>query len=261
MTKCAQVAGRLVQLAVGRVGRERVERRAERRVLGHVLDDHLRRDQPRAVQAVVAHRVGARLGDPPLPERDRVVDDRRQGGGEQHGLPQTGASRTARPRRPARCRPARRPPTPDDPSGATSTSARTSLRTMSAAPTSRQPRTTDRARSVGSSASAAAAAVNASDSRARRAPMRADLAADDDRLAEHGGGVGVAAGAPGRDAHLDHQLGPHPEQLGPPQHAVGDPAGRQRADVVRPGRGSSAGLIVTLARWRSTRSLSAGPGP
>ena len=59
------------------------------------------------------------------------------------------------------------------------------------------------------------------------------------------------------DARLQHQLGPHAE-LRPPQHDVGEHA-RPSAPTCAASPCASAGLIVTFARCRSTRSLSSGP--
>ena len=73
-------ARQLAELAVGHVGSEGVERRAERRALGHVLDDHARAHEPVAVQAVVAAGVGGHLRAPACRVGDRRPGDRRAGG-------------------------------------------------------------------------------------------------------------------------------------------------------------------------------------
>ena len=70
-------AGPLAELDVGRVGGERVVGRAVGAGGGEVLDDRLRGEQPRAVEAVVAARVGAGLADAVGAERDRRPDDPR----------------------------------------------------------------------------------------------------------------------------------------------------------------------------------------
>ncbi len=69
----------LAELDVGRVGRERVPRRAVRRARRVVLDDHLRVAQPRDRRAVVALGVGAHLRLARIAERDPVPLDRRLG--------------------------------------------------------------------------------------------------------------------------------------------------------------------------------------
>src|SRR5437773_735366 len=60
-----------------------------------------------------------------------------------------------------------------------------------------------------------------------------------DRLALGDGRVALAEGAPGDEAALDHELGLDPEELGPPEHDVGDLSGFERAhppmDAVRAG--------------------------
>ena len=94
----------------------------------------------------------------------------------------------------------------------------------------------------------------------RRGAERADLRRDARRLAEHRRRVAVARGAPGGDPGLQHELGPHRELVRAPEHGVGEAAraAASRRAAARPC--AIAGLIVTFARWRSTRSLSAGPG-
>jgi len=77
-------ARELVELGVGHVGRERVERGAVRRRDGDVLDDHVRVAQPEGVEAIVALGVAAHLGLALGGERDRRLLDPRPGriGGE-----------------------------------------------------------------------------------------------------------------------------------------------------------------------------------
>ena len=69
-------AGALAELDVGRVGGEGVEGGAVGAGGREVLDDHLRLEQPRAVEAVMAAGVGAHLALAVAAERDRRPLDR-----------------------------------------------------------------------------------------------------------------------------------------------------------------------------------------
>ena len=104
---------------------------------------------------------------------------------------------------------------------------------MSAAVSSRQPSTRARGRVIGSSASIAAPARKASESRAARGALA--------RRSGGGRGTGsasivVALGSPeapqAGDARLQHELRAHAaNSCGPPEHGVGQPARPERADV------------------------------
>ena len=104
---------------------------------------------------------------------------------------------------------------------------------MSDAVRSRQSSTRARGRVVGSSASSAAPARNASESCAAAAPSAPTWRWTLDRLGQHRRRVPVARRAPGGDPALQHELGPHAGELRPPQHRVGELADLERADVPR----------------------------
>src|SRR5437879_3161532 len=150
-------AGELVQLGIWHVGRERRVRGREA-VRGRVvLHDHAWPEEPPSVEAVVAARIGRRLGLALRPERNRLPDDRRlrrRGGrGEQERDQQTPHAPTVATRG-AGAAPASRPRTrpPSRPCAAPRTESASRRSPASAARRARRvgARSTDPARAYGS---------------------------------------------------------------------------------------------------------------